>query len=238
MDHSDDPVLRVALIYPELLGTYGDAGNALCLVARAERRGIEALVIPVALGESLPDADIFLLGGGEDGPQRQAREALARDNTLGQRWSDGAQIVAVCAGLQIIGRRFDVVGETSVDGLALIDLVTVRGSIRRVGDLVTTVSGRVMVGFENHGGVSSGGDVEPLGHVVRGFGNDGHHDGCRAPRLWGTYAHGPVLAMNPWLADDVLSSSLGVELAPLVTRADQLYASRCRALGQDVLARP
>lgn len=49
--------------------------------------------------------------------------------------------------------------------------------------------------------------------------------------MWATYAHGPVLALNPWLADAVLSEALGGwDLAPLETVADRLYDSRCRAL--------
>ena len=33
-------MLKIALVYPELLGTYGDGGNALVLAERARRRGI------------------------------------------------------------------------------------------------------------------------------------------------------------------------------------------------------
>jgi CobQ-like glutamine amidotransferase family enzyme len=67
--------------------------------------------------------------------------------------------------------------------------------------------------------------------VERGHGNDGRLDGFRAGRIWATYAHGPVLALNPWLADAVLAEALEMsELAPLPSVADQLYESRCRVL--------
>ena len=34
-----DSALRIGLVYPELLGTYGDRGNAVVLVQRARWRG-------------------------------------------------------------------------------------------------------------------------------------------------------------------------------------------------------
>ena len=90
----------------------------------------------------------------------------------------------------------------------------------------------MLVGFENHGGVTAlGPGVEPLGAVVRGRGNDGRVDGVRAPRLWATYAHGPALAQNPWLADEVLTDLVGEELRPLATVADALHAARVASLG-------
>jgi CobQ-like glutamine amidotransferase family enzyme len=219
-------VLKVATIYPELLGTYGDGGNALVVVQRARERHYEAELLEVRLGEDLPDADIYVLGGGEDGPQRQATDALRRDGSLADRHGEGAVIFAVCAGLQILGTSFEVEGGNSYQGVGLVELETRRGEKRRVGNFRSDVAGRALVGFENHGGVSTLGEVGTLGQVRVGFGNDGHGDGFRAPRLFGTYAHGPVLAINPWLADAVLAEALGTVLEPLRTVADQLYEAR------------
>jgi CobQ-like glutamine amidotransferase family enzyme len=67
-------VLSVALVYPEILGTYGDGGNALVLAERARRRGIDAEILRVGIADEMPDASIYLLGGGEDGPQRLAAD--------------------------------------------------------------------------------------------------------------------------------------------------------------------
>ena len=52
----------------------------------------------------------------------------------------------------------------------------------------------------------------------------------RAERIWATYAHGPVLAMNPWFADEILGEVLGRPLEPLPGVADRLYDERCAAL--------
>ena len=223
--------MRVVTLLPELLGTYGDGGNALVLAQRARRRGVMAEMLEMRVGDRLPRADVYLLGGGEDGPQRQAADLL-REAGLRAAYEEGAHVVAVCAGLQILGTHFAVAGDESYEGLGLADVVTTRGSRRSVGEIAAAVGDDLLVGFENHGGVSVLGEgLAPLGRVIRGRGNDGRVDGYRAQRLWATYAHGPVLAMNPWLADAILASVLDTDLEALSSVADQLYAERRRSLG-------
>ncbi|MCX6508464.1 MAG: glutamine amidotransferase [Actinobacteria bacterium] len=231
-------MLKIAVLYPELLGTYGDGGNALVLAARARRRGFDVEIIETSLEDEIPDAQILLLGGGEDGPQRQATYGLAKKNALAKRVDDGAVLLAVCAGFQLIGSSYEVEGGIQVDGLGIIEAVTTRGTKRRVGDLLTRVGSQWMVGFENHGGETELGLHEvPLGIVEVGAGNGrvGDHsqavDGVRRGSIFGTYAHGPVLAQNPWLADELLSLALERELEPLQTIADALHRSRLRAVG-------
>ena len=232
MASEDETVLTIALIYPELLGTYGDGGNALILAERARRRGFEAEVVSVGIDDEVPDATIYLLGGGEDGPQRLGADLL-RASSFAARVRDGNFVFAVCAGLQLLGTTFCVEGDDEYEGLGLVDASTARGETRSVGELVVRVDGRALVGFENHGGRTSlGDDVEALGAVEVGKGNDGTVDGFRTPGLWATYAHGPVLAMNPWFADRVLARALGRELEPLVTIADQLYDERVTSLSR------
>lgn len=225
-------MIRITMIYPELLGTYGDAGNGLVLYQRAVRRGLSASLVTVGPGDEVPASEIYLLGGGEDGPQRLATDLL-KASSFGAHVLEGSLVVAVCAGLQILGRTFSVEGDDEYAGLGLVDVVTRRGAQRSVGELVADVAGRSMVGFENHGGVTTLGDgVSPFGRVRVGRGNDGEVDGFRTKNIWATYAHGPVLAMNPWLADQVLEQVSGEKMAPLATAADLLYEERCRALRQ------
>jgi CobQ-like glutamine amidotransferase family enzyme len=223
-------VLKIALVYPELLGTYGDGGNALVLGERARRRGIEVDVTSVQIGDEMPDASLYLLGGGEDGPQRLGADLLSA-SSFASRVHDGAHVFAVCAGLQILGTTFAVEGDDEYEGLGLVHAVTHRGLTRSVGELLVRCGAEVLVGFENHGGRTElGSDVEPFGVVERGRGNDGVVDGYRTSTMWATYAHGPVLAMNPWLADEILASVLGRELDPLDSVADDLYVERRNAI--------
>lgn len=223
-------VLSICLLLPELLGTYGDGGNALVLAERARRRGIDAAVLNVGIDDDVPEADIYLLGGGEDGPQRLGADLL-RATSFTSRVRDGSFVLAVCAGLQILGTSFAVEGDDEYEGLGLVDAVTRRGDERWVGELVVQVHGRELVGFENHGGRTTlGVGVQTLGSVVRGRGNDGVLDGFVTPTIWASYAHGPVLAMNPWFADEILERVLERELEALPTVADHLYDERRRTL--------
>ncbi len=224
-------MLTIAQVYPELLGTYGDGGNGLVLAERARRRDVEVRLVTSRFGEPLVDADIYLLGGGEDGPQRLA-VSLLREASFRARIDDGATVFAVCAGLQLLGTSFSVEGDDEFAGLGVVDAVTRRGARRAVGDFVTVVGDTIMVGFENHGGMTNRGDgVAPFGAVQRGRGNGDGHDGFRANRVWATYAHGPVLALNPWLADDLLCELLGWKsVEPLASVADRLYNERLRVL--------
>ena len=99
-------VLRVAVVFPDLLGTYGDGGNGLILARRAEWRGRDVELLQAASDAPVPEADIYCLGGGEDGPQVRAARTLVDDGTLGARVAQGAVVLAVCAGFQVVGRSF------------------------------------------------------------------------------------------------------------------------------------
>ncbi|HVV29541.1 MAG TPA: glutamine amidotransferase [Mycobacteriales bacterium] len=215
--------LRIALIYPELLGTYGDGGNALILQARSDWRGQPAEVVPVPAGQPLPsDCDVYLLGGGEDEPQALAAAGV-RSGDLAGAVAGGAVVLAVCAGLQVIGTRFPGTDGHLHDGAGLVDLDTAPGTPRVVGDLVVQPRPEtglpLLYGYENHSGRTTLGEgVCALGGVRRGLGNGAGqrdergrgYEGVWAPTgrglVVGSYLHGPVLAQNPHLADLLLEA--------------------------------
>lgn len=219
----------ICVLYPDLLGTYGDGGNGLAIAERARRRGLATELVSVTLNDEVPDAALYLLGGGEDGPQRLAADLL-RTSSFASRVRDGANVLAVCAGLQILGTTFCVEGDDEYEGIGLVDVVTSRGERRSVGELATRIGDQRLFGFENHGGRTVLNGVEALGTVLKGRGNDGQLDGYRTKNIWATYAHGPVLAMNPWFCDEIVSVVYGVELEPLASVADLLYEERRRVL--------
>jgi len=226
--------LRVAVVYPDLLGTYGDGGNGEILAARARWRGIETQLLQASSSDALPEAEIYCLGGGEDGPQVLAAERLIADGRLSAAVADGAVVLAVCAGFQIAGLCFPDAQGTSHEGLSLLGITTTKGrGPRAVGELAADVleasEGGLdlprLTGFENHGGVTTLVDgTRPLARVITGVGNGGpdRSEGAVAGRVIGTYLHGPVLARNPAMADLLLALSLGVELEPLDDSREEL----------------
>ena len=69
--------LTIGLILPDVLGTYGDNGNALVLRGRARKRGIDTEVVTIKLGEPVPtNLDLYCVGGGED-TRSQAKVGFA-----------------------------------------------------------------------------------------------------------------------------------------------------------------
>jgi hypothetical protein len=235
-----DP-LRVAVVFPDLLGTYGDGGNGLILARRAEWRGYDVELLQAASDAPVPEADIYCLGGGEDGPQVRAARTLIEDGTLAARVAAGAVLLAVCAGFQVVGRSFPGATGEVHEGMELLDVETVKGEgPRAVGEVVSDVVGLAglpaLTGFENHGGVTALGEgAGALGRVSAGVGNGDGTEGAVQGRVVGTYLHGPVLARNPALADLLLSWALDdVALEPLddaaaeSLREERLGASRHR----------
>src|SRR5919202_4670392 len=98
-----DSDLTVVLVYPEVLGTYGDRGNALALQHRS--RDIPCRVVEVGLHETVPrSADIYLLGGGEDASMLLAWRRLRQDVGVLRAVERGAACLGVCAGFQLLAR--------------------------------------------------------------------------------------------------------------------------------------
>jgi hypothetical protein len=218
--------LTVVHVYPELLGTYGDRGNALALVHRARGRGITSRVLEVAPGAPLPrGGDLYVVGGGEDAAQALAARRLFADDRAASVLAS-APCLAVCAGLQLLSRSFvDGTGREQT-GLGLLDVVCGRLPDRAVGEVVTEPVDLpdvpTLSGFENHrGGAVLGPGATPLGRVVHGVGNgDGLTEGAQQGTVVATYLHGPVLVRNPGLADLLLTRAVG----PLPAYDDELVA--------------
>ncbi|NES12267.1 MULTISPECIES: type 1 glutamine amidotransferase [Micromonospora] len=223
--------LRIVWIYPDLLSTYGDRGNALILARRAQLRGMPAEVLEVRSDEKLPTtADIYLIGGGEDGPQALGAQRLIADGGLHRAVAQGSVVFGVCAGYQLLGTSFFAKGARCT-GLGLLDISSDRGPIRAVGELAGEVDPRLgiphLTGFENHGGRTHlGADVSPLARVTAGVGNDGTTEGAWRGKLLGTYSHGPALARNPALADLLLRWATGIHQLPAL---DDTWAERLRS---------
>jgi CobQ-like glutamine amidotransferase family enzyme len=221
--------LTIAVVYPDLLGTYGDAGNGLVLARRASWRGIDAQLIQANSGRPLPSADLYCIGGGEDGPGITAARALQADGGLQRAVEQGAVVLAVCAGFQLLGHSFPDSVDRPHEGLGLLDVTTRKGGgARAVGDVValpTLQAPRLpsgqslprLIGFENHSGATTiGPGACPVAEVVSGVGNGGgdRTEGAWMSRVFGTYLHGPVLARNPALADLLLGWAVSASGRP------------------------
>ncbi|WP_424214962.1 type 1 glutamine amidotransferase [Streptomyces sp. BI20] len=235
-----DNSLRLVWVYPDLLSTYGDQGNVLVVERRARRRGLDVQRVDVRSDQPIPTSgDIYLIGGGEDRPQRLAAERLLRDGGLPRAVANGAIVFSVCAGYQILGREFvNDMGQRQ-QGLGLLDVVTVRGEGERcVGDVLADIDPRLglppLTGFENHQGVTHlGPTAQPFARtrIGRGNGTGDGTEGAFNGTVFGTYMHGPVMARNPLIADLLLKLALDVNALPPIDDRwyDALRAERIAA---------
>jgi lipid II isoglutaminyl synthase (glutamine-hydrolysing) len=219
--------VRLVWVYPDLLSTYGDRGNLLVLARRARLRGIPVEIAEVNSDQHVPaDGDIYLLGGGEDLPQVLAARRLRDDGGLAAATAQGAVVLAVCAGYQIVGNEFGGADGEPLPGLGLIDIRSGRGDRRGVGEITADVDPALgvqrLTGFENHQGRTwRGPEVKPLATVVTGVGNGDGTEGAYYGRVVGTYLHGPALVRNPSLADLLLTWVAGT-LPPIDPRQEEL----------------
>ncbi len=210
----------IVSIYATLLGTYGDAGNVQALRHQARLRGIDVDVVEVAAGEPIPaSGDLYVLGGGEDTAQTAAARAIREDGSLHTAVDNGAAVLAVCAGYQLLGEYFPDGQGQPAPGLDLIDIRTDRLPTRAVGELAAdpvSLDLPRLSGYENHGGATHRGpDVAPLARVLAGVGNGDGTEGAVSGHIVGTYLHGPGLARNPRLADTLLGWCIGEDLPAL-----------------------
>ncbi|MFW0789506.1 type 1 glutamine amidotransferase [Gordonia sp. CPCC 205333] len=239
MTNSGESTLRIGLVLPDVMGTYGDGGNALVLRQRARMRGIDAEIVEITLDDAVPESlDVYTLGGAEDFAQRLATRHLTRYPGLQRAAEAGRPVLAICAAIQVLGHWYETSAGERVEGISMLDATTAPQATRTIGELVTTpnVEGLTypLSGFENHrGGTTLGPAATPFGRVRNGIGNgvgDGN-EGAVQGSVIGTYMHGPALARNPQLADYLLARALGVEaLAPLdLPEVEQLRKQRLAA---------
>jgi CobQ-like glutamine amidotransferase family enzyme len=215
-----DPALRIAHLYADEMNIYGDRGNILTLTRRAEWRGIPVEVRAIGRGPApdLSDIDLIFWGGGQDRDQELVFTDAAAHKVQAIRAAldDGAVVLAVCGGYQLLGEYYVTADGKQLPGLGLVDLHTVPGSRRNIGNIVIETSGLgldppTLVGFENHSGKTYlGPGLQPLGRVLRGAGNNGEDgwEGVASGNIFGTYLHGSLLPKNPHFADQLLERAL------------------------------
>lgn len=185
--------LHIVHLFPTELGLFGDVGNVMALHKRAEWSGIDVRVSTVTLGEKIPaDGDIYVLGSGSSAGVRAVGQhsGSIRDSLSAAR-DNGASIVAIAAGLHLLTRRIEFSDGSSVDGAGLIDTVATPRPQRLVGEVWGEFAGFVNTGHQ------MGGD-ESLVFDVAG--------------IMGSHLHGPLLPMNPELADRLIERHTGTSV--------------------------
>jgi hypothetical protein len=223
--------LTIGWLYPELMSTYGDRGNIICLKRRCEWRGIEVEVKKLDLGFKINDlrkCDLLFMGGAQDKQQQIVSEDLMKKREALKRMIDsGIPGLYICGAYQFLGKHYKGTNGTIIPCLNILDLHTENpgeNHKRLIGNIAVNlvdlvgrthetyeVGTKTLVGFENHGGRTYlGKNVRPFGKVLVGFGNNGQDktEGAIYKNSFGSYLHGPILPKNPHLADLLIKFTL------------------------------
>lgn len=226
--------ITIGWLYPDLMNTYGDRGNVICLVRRCQWRKIEVEVRKIGLEQSnnkLLGCDLIFMGGAQDRQQKIAADDLRKNKgvVLKEMIKKGIPGLFVCGAYQFLGNYYQPGEGERIKGLGIFNLKTIHFGMEKkrcIGNVVIKKKENVleikeglkfdeyMVGFENHGGRTYlGKGSEYLGKVLIGFGNNGEDkkEGCVCKNAIGTYLHGPVLPKNPLLADFLIKTALEVK---------------------------
>jgi CobQ-like glutamine amidotransferase family enzyme len=206
------------------MNLYGDRGNILALLKRAEWRGIDVLVKEIGVGDRLQsrDFDFYFFGGGQDQSQDIVSDDLkaGTGRVLVNEVERGVPLLCICGGYQLLGKYYQPKRGAKIPGIGLFDAYTIAGDKRLVGNLVLNIDADLLqevgppatlIGFENHSGKTYlGSNTRPLGQVIVGYGNNGQDktEGAIYKNAIGCYLHGSLLPKNPHLADWFLRKAL------------------------------
>jgi CobQ-like glutamine amidotransferase family enzyme len=209
--------LTLGHLYPDQLNLYGDRGNIVVLRERCRRRGIHLRVVGLGIGDALaPDEyDMLFIGGGQDKEQAPVAQDLLEVKGIGL-WAaieDDMPVLAVCGGYQLLAHYYRPATGPDMRGLGVFDAWTIHKGPRVprcIGDIAISWQGQTLVGFENHGGRTYLGTAQPLGKVLKGFGNNAQDEteGAVYRNTFGTYMHGSLLPKNPHFADYLIGLAL------------------------------
>lgn len=121
--------LTIAWLYPDLMSTYGDRGNIICLTKRCQWRGIDVEIVPITLetqNSKLRTCDLIFMGGAQDRQQKLVGEDfLKRKGPVVKKMVEaGIPALFVCAAYQFVGHYYKPYEGDKIPGAGIFDLYT------------------------------------------------------------------------------------------------------------------
>lgn len=196
-------------LYPETLRLNGELGNITALVKRAESFGLSSKVSRLELGGKLPKTRpnlIFIGSGTLSATKLAAADLIDKDQEI-HRWiAAGTKLLAVGSGFDLAAKELELPDGEFLQGLGLTNTSHRVTSTHLVGEVVLDSglagfinSNRLIIRADSKfalGKVVSSDEAKLVGYV------DGYYDG----KVMASNVQGPLLPMNPKLADQLITS--------------------------------
>lgn len=201
------PTIHILQLYPRDMNIYGDWGNVLTVMRRAQWHGYEVVLHEYNPGDAFPsEVDLIIGGGGQDAGQDVIQHDLLKIGPKLHELADNdTPMLVICGLYQLFGRFFKTKDGHEIKGIGIFNMETHGGPERMIGNVIThSDEFGDIVGYENHSGQTFlGKGIQPLGKVIKGAGNNGQDEfeGARYRFVIGSYLHGSLLPKNPELAD-------------------------------------
>lgn len=211
-DAMSNKTIRILQLYPNEMNIYGDRGNVLTLMRRAEWHGFTPEVMYHDPGKELPkEVDIIVGGGGQDSGQEKVQDDFLRiSDALHKLANDNVPMVMVCGLYQLLGKFFKTSEGLIIQGIGIFDAETHGSPTRMIGNVIIDTPFGEIIGYENHSGQTFlGKGTRPFGTVKKGAGNNGEDgfEGAVYKNVYGTYLHGSLLPKNPVFTDELLKQA-------------------------------
>ncbi len=206
--------ITILQLYPRDMNIYGDWGNVLVLKRRVQWHGYTPRLLEYNPGDPFPeDVDIIVGGGGQDSGQDIIQnDLLAIRHKLHDLAEADTPMLMICGLYQLFGKFFKAQDGHIIEGIGLLNIETHAGPERLTGNIIIkSAEFGDIIGYENHSGQTFlGSNVQSLGQVIKGAGNNGQDatEGALYRNIIASYMHGSLLPKNPLIADFLIEKAV------------------------------
>jgi CobQ-like glutamine amidotransferase family enzyme len=240
-------------LFPSQLGLNGETGNLDVLVARLKWVGIDSKIETFdGSGSLYPGFDAVFIGSGTLAGALEALElAEGQASKMRELAAEGVPFLALGLGWEILGESIELLDGRTVAGIGIFPSRSQRVANRASSESYGyDQSGNLTTGYSNHSSeIELLNTAEPLITLEAGFGNSSIRSAREVPgegllveNLMAARLNGPLLPMNPHLADTFLAivakrSGFTYENNSAEAKVADAYAAKARAELRDRLAR-
>ena len=209
--------VRFLHLFPSQLGLNGETGNLDALVARLKWSGVESTVLEFdGSGSIASNIDAVFIGSGTLAGALEALELVqGQAAKLRDLAADGVPFLALGLGWEILGESIELLDGRTVAGVGIFPSRSQRVANRASSESYGyDQSENLTTGYANHSSeIELLGKAQPLVLLKAGFGNSSSKSAREVPgeglldgNLMAARLNGPLLPMNPHLADQFLAN--------------------------------